>query len=191
VGVGNSAVNVRNCAAAQVSMRVDRCQGDTYVDLFQGGKAYPVLLTSLYVDRDATLYRGPLDRSYTGSGHTFFLTDVDGDGHEDFIAWTGKDGAYGGPSYDVLLFNAKSKDFEVSPRLSELTIGANGIFRVAGNRVTTTSTDGCCTRVIDTYQVEKGEPALAERVTEASDPATGKVTSRTERVVQGELRVID
>lgn len=189
--IGDALVGITSCTAVQVSPRVHRCAGDTYIDLIQAGKAYSILLTSLYVDLDATFYRGPLDESYSGNGHSFFLTDVDGDGNEDFIAWTGKDGAYGGPSYDVLLFDAKSNDFAVSPRLSELTIGANGIFRIVGNRLTTTSTDGCCTRVVDTYALDKSEPTLVERVTETSDPETGVVVSRTERMVQGKLRTVD
>lgn len=174
VAVGGASVSGDRCSAVAISVAISKCKGDTHVRLARGTKHYSILLASLYIDRDATLCRGRLDAAHECNSHSFILSDVTQDGHEDFIAWTGKDGAYGGPSYDVLLYDHKTDDFVGSPLFSELTVGANGLFSTDGDHLITTSSDGCCTLVVDTYSLENGEPKLLERVTQEREPATSQ-----------------
>lgn len=190
VSIGGVSLRIEKCALREISPTVSHCTGDTYVDLQKDGTSHSILLTSLYLDREATFYRGPLDASYKRNGHSFVMTDVDGDGREDLIVWTGKEGTYGGPSYEVLLFNQETKQFEVAPMLSELTVGANGLFSVESGRLKLSSSDGCCMRVFDTYAVEHGEPKLIERVTEKRDEQGGHATTKTERLVDGKLQEV-
>lgn len=173
---------------SEVSPNVAQCTDETHIHVTNAGVRQSLLFTSLYLDRSATLYRGPLDASYKQNGHSFIVTDIDGDGHEDLIVWTGKEGAYGGPSYEVLLFDATDRQFRVAPSLSELTVGANGLFSANSGRLTTSSSDGCCMRVFDTYAIEQLEPVLLERITEERDPETGKITTKTQRTGDGTLQ---
>ena len=185
-----ASIRIEKCSLAEVSPTVSRCEGDTYVDFTHEGERHSILLTSLYIDRTATFYRGPLDQEYKQNGHSFVLTDVDGDGHEDLIVWTGKEGAYGGPSYEVLLFDQKDNQFNVAPMLSDLTVGANGLFSIEDGRLVTSSSDGCCMRVFETFTVTNGEPNLVERVTETRHEAGGAISTKTERMVDGQLQEV-
>ena len=190
VEIGDAHLRIENCRHAEVAPGVARCVGDTYIQLTHAGREHSLLFTSIYVDSASTFYRGPLDAGYRQNGHSFVLTDVDADRREDLIVWTGKEGAYGGPSYEVLLQHA-SGEFVVAPLLSELTIGANGLFYAQDGRLVSSSSDGCCLRVVDTYTLDNREPRLLERVIEERDEITGETSTRIERVVEGTLRVID
>lgn len=187
VALGDATVRIKRCAAVEVSPTVARCEGDTHVDVSLAGKEQSLLFTSVYIDSEATIYRGPLDVGYEQNGHSFIFTDVNGDRREDLIVWTGKEGAYGGPSYDVLLQDPADGQFHVTPLLSELTVGANGLFLIDKGRLHSTSTDGCCLRIIDTYVVTRDEPRLLERTIEERDERTGRVSTRTERAIDGKL----
>ena len=190
VTAAGARARIESCRLTRESPTVTRCEDDTYVRIDRDGRHDTVLLTSLYLDSKATLYRGPLDATAAKNGHSLVLTDVDGDGHEDLIAWTGLEGAYGGPSYDVLLFNPTDGTFYGAPALSELTVGANGLFSVEGNQLSLSSTDGCCTRYFDRYVIEKGEPKLIERVTEEREAGASVVRRKIERLVDGTMQEV-
>lgn len=181
---------IEGCRLTRETDTVAHCEGDTHVVLTRGGNSTTVMLTSLYLDSASTFYRGPLDADTAKKGHSFILTDVDGDGHDDLIVWTGRDGAYGGPSYDVLLFDPAAGEFSGAPAFSELTVGANSLFSIEGGRLLLSSTDGCCTRYFDTYAVEGREPQLVERVTEEREKSSESVRRKVERLVDGELKEV-
>jgi hypothetical protein len=143
----------------------------------------------VYVDSAATLYRGPLDASYKQNGHTFVVTDVNGDSAEDLLVWTGKEGNYGGPSYDVYLFDPTGKEWVFSQEFTDLIPGTNGLFQVEHGKIKTASTEGCCFHAFDTYEVRGGKPVLVERVTEDANDPKAPVT-RTERLINGEMREV-
>lgn len=190
VSLGDVALQIDRCASTPVSPTITHCDGDTYIRVTRDDKTQSVMVTSLYIDRNATFYRGPLDASYKQNGHSIVMTDVDGDGLEDLILWTGKEGAYGGPSYDVLLMSKEDGQYYASPGLSELTVGANGLFSIENGRLTLTSSDGCCIHVFDTYELNDGEPTLVERRTEETKEGTADVNVKTERLVNGTLQTV-
>lgn len=68
-------------------------------------------LDSVYVDSNATFYRGTLDSSHTKCCQSFVLSDINFDGSEDLFVWSGKEGAYGGPSFEIYLFDPVSHKF--------------------------------------------------------------------------------
>lgn len=190
VNLGDVGIETEPCALSEVSPTVSQCTKETRVHFTHGGTRHSLLFTSLFLDSAATLYRGPLDDAYKQNGHSFIVTDVDGDGHEDLIVWTGREGAYGGPSYDVLLFDPSDRQFYGAPAFSELTVGANGLFSVEAGRLKLSSTDGCCTRIFDTYAIEHREPVLVERVTEERDEAAATINTRTERLIDGKMQEV-
>lgn len=183
-------LTIEGCRLTRETDTVARCEGDTHVVIARGEKATTVMFTSLYLDSGSTFYRGPLDADIAKKGHSFIFTDVDGDGHDDLIAWTGRDGAYGGPSYDVLLFDPAAGEFSGAPAFSELTVGANSLFSIEGGRLLLSSTDGCCARYFETYAVENREPRLIERVTEEREEGSEAVRRKIERLVDGELKEV-
>ncbi|MCC4611889.1 FG-GAP repeat protein [Xanthomonas campestris pv. esculenti] len=157
---------------------------------FPGRKPIAVEPESLYIDSNSTLYHGPLNDMYKKNRHSIILADVDGDGHEDLVIWSGKEGNYGGPSYSVYLFDAAQQLLVFNQSLSDITVMANGLFSVKGNLLTSTSGDGCCIHVFDTYELKNNKAVLIERVTEdTNNPAKPKKT--IERLQNGELRGVD
>lgn len=189
VEAAGTRVQIDGCALTRESDTLTHCEGDTHIRITRDGKEVAVMVTSLYLDSQATLYRGRLGRD-SSKGYSLIVTDVDGDGHEDLIVWTGRDGAYGGPSYDVLLFEPNDGQFYAAPAFSELTVGANGLFSIEDGRLKLTSTDGCCTRYLDTYAVEAREPKLVERITEEKDEQSDNVRRKVERLIEGKMQEV-
>nr|WP_242458190.1 hypothetical protein [Xanthomonas citri] len=55
--------------------------------------------------------------------------------------------------------------------------------------LTSTSGDGCCIHIFDTYEIKKNEPVLVERLTEdTNDPANPK--KKIERLQNGEMKEV-
>lgn len=145
---------------------------------------------SVFVDDDALVYRGTLDGANKPDTHTFVLSDVNGDALDDLMVWSGRDGAYGGPSFDVYLFDAAGPGFRLSQPWSELTVGYLGLFGVQDGKIRTTSKSGCCIHVYETYLVENNLPKLIERVTEDATKEDDLQTT-TERLIDGALKEVE
>ncbi len=92
-----------------------------------------------------TLYRGQLDKGFAEGWHSVVLTDMDADGHEDLLLWTGIDGNYGDPSYRYHLYDTGSGRLEESAALAGLVQG-HSIARIAGGQVFVWSRSGACAR---------------------------------------------
>ncbi|MBE2211865.1 MAG: FG-GAP repeat protein [Xanthomonadaceae bacterium] len=123
-------------------------------------------LEKIYLDSEATAYLGSLSGGYREKGYSIVLGDLNGDDHPDLMVWTGREGGYGGASYDVFLFDAKTREFVRNPALTELMQGATAPFLVEDGYLKLAFKDGCCLHVFDSYQLRNGEPVLVERVTE-------------------------
>lgn len=167
------------------------CAGKTRISVHGDGRGFEQTLEvpSFYFDSANSVYRGPLDASYKIRGHSIVISDVNEDGKEDILIWTGKEGAYGGPSYDVYLFEASSGNYVHSADFSELTQGYNGLFFVEQGRIKAVSSEGCCLHVQDTFEVKGNKPVLVERITEdTSNPDAPKKT--VERLLNGELKEV-
>lgn len=78
------------------------------------------------------------------------------------IIATGKDGGYGGLSYSVYLYY-KNK-FIYHDRLSNLTIGADGLFRVNNKKLEFSRTSGCCEQCFLTYEILNNDIKLKKEV---------------------------
>lgn len=165
------------------------CNQDNRLDIENAGSGFRQTLRprSVFVDFDALVYHGSLSESRKPDTHTFTLSDVNGDGFDDLVIWSGREGAYGGPSFDVYIFDPAASRFQFSQPFSDLTVGYLGLFSVDGKEIETASKSGCCIHVRETYTVEDGEPRIIERITE---DATTEGSTRTiiERLVDGELR---
>lgn len=183
-------VSVKTQSCNEDSPGIMLCNRSPVVEVtFPGSKVIAVEPEALYVDSNSTLYHGPLDDTYKKNRHSIILADINGDGHEDLLVWSGKEGNYGGPSYSVYLFDAAQQRLVFNQSISDITVMANGLFSVKGNVLTSTSGDGCCIHVVDTYELKNNEAVLVERVTEdTNDPANPKM--RTERLHNGEMKEV-
>lgn len=108
--------------------------------------------------------------------------DFNFDGSEDFAIQNGNQGSYGGPSYDVYLFDSTTQQFVYNDAMSGLIQETLGFFDVdpAKKVIRTMGKSGCCYHEFTTYRVEKNTPVPIHRVTEeAQDEHKVKVTEET------------
>ena len=185
------AVNLSTCGDEE-----DRCSGPALVRIFRMGAAAPFQSLSLpsveiyrdtveHDDRDGSHPRG----LYAGE-NSFVGGDFNFDGLEDFAVCNGREGGYGGPSYDVFLFDRKSRRFVGNRRLSRLTEGPYlGLFLLDAKkrRLTAQSKSGCCYHETEVYAVVNNRPVLVEKVVEdaMSRAAQGFVLVTTKRRFRG------
>ena len=188
VKISGISVSIKAQGCNERSPGIFLCNKSVIVEVkFPDSKPIAVEPEALYLDSNATLYHGPLDDSYKKNGHSIILTDINSDGHEDLVIWSGKEGNYGGSSYSVYLYDSAQQRLVFNQSLSDMTVMANGLFSVKGNMLTSSSGDGCCIHVFDTYEFKNDEAVLVERVTEdTNDPANPKKV--TERLQNGEMK---
>jgi hypothetical protein len=146
--------------------------------------------SAVFISKKYTLYAGPLTDGEVHGTYSFLLSDVNGDGNDDLIVWTGRDGGYGGPSFDVYLFNAAEHKYVHSQAYSDLTVGSTGLFTIENGKLKTIAKDGCCTHIFETYQVESDEPKLVERVTETTSEGSDKISVKTERLIGDRMTIV-
>ncbi|WP_258072113.1 FG-GAP repeat protein [Xanthomonas arboricola] len=188
--INGIAISIKAQGCSEDSPGIMLCNRSPAVEVtFPGAKSIALEPEALYVDSNSTFYHGPLDDTYKKNRHSIILTDINGDGHEDVVVWSGKEGNYGGPSYSVYLFDVAQKRPVFNQSLSDITVMANGLFSVKGNVLTSTSGDGCCIHVFDAYEIENNEAVLIERLTEdTNDPASPR--KKIERLQDGEMKEV-
>lgn len=104
---------------------------------------------------DVTAYRGDLSAGFVSMLPTFIVHDLNSDGHEDLMLWTGFYGSYGDPSYSYYLFDPVHQAFVEAPALAKATRGFT-LSRIRHNQMDLWYRDGPCLR---------GEKVLAIRGT--------------------------
>lgn len=120
----------------------------------------PMLVFTPAGQPGGTLYRGSLDKGFADGWHSVVLTDIDADGHEDLLLWTGFDGNYGDPSYRYYLYDAGSGRLEESVALAGLVQG-HSIARIADGQVFVWSRSGPCQRGEKTIDLRGPAPKVA------------------------------
>ncbi len=171
----------------------DKCSGPALVRIFRKGEAAPFQSLSLpsvevyketveHNDRTSPDPRGLYAEEYSVVGDDFNF-----DGLEDFAVCNGREGGYGGPSYNVFLFDRRAGRFVESRPLSRLTEGPYlGLFfpDAKRKRLTAYSKSGCCYHETDVFAVAGNRPVLVEKIVEDATGAGGagegfvKVTTR-------------
>lgn len=114
--------------------------------------------------------------------------DFNFDGYEDFGIQTGNEGSYGGPSYDIYLFDSKTERFVYNDAMSELILETLGFFDVDAKRklIHTFAKSGCCYHESTSYRVEHDVPVAVERHIEDALSAGGdKMKVTDEKLVNG------
>ena len=117
--------------------------------------------------------------------------DFNFDGHEDFGIQTGNEGSYGGPSYDVYLFDPKTGGFVFNDAMTGLILETLGFFEVdaAHQRIRAFAKSGCCYHEETTYRVEHDMPvAVARHIEDALSTGGEKMEVTDEVLVNGKWR---
>lgn len=101
--------------------------------------------------------------------------DFNFDGIEDFAVQNGNRGSYGGPSYDVFLYDLQRQAFRHSRAMSELIASTLGFFAIdeQEQRLETFAKSGCCWHRSSRYQVEGNIPLEVWRETEDATTSAG------------------
>ena len=182
-------VSVAGCGGAERSNDDNNCDGPARVSIYRKGTKSPfqvLRLDNLQLYKDTAAYSPETSEKPRGiyaEEYTFVFEDFDFDGEEDLAVCNGREGGYGGPSYNVYLFDKRSKRFVENRRLSELTEGPYlGLFfpDPKKRRLSAYSKSGCCYHETEVYQVVRGRPVLVEKVIE---DATGAGDSDDELLV--------
>lgn len=112
--------------------------------------------------------------------------DFNFDGSEDLAIRNGNTGIYGGPTYDVYVFNEQWKKFVYSEELSTLTEANLGMFQLDQQQkhIITLNKSGCCYHVRAEYKVSPGQELLLVReVIEDASSTQNNTVKVTERVL--------
>lgn len=154
----------------------------------QGGASQSIELESLYINTQATLFRGALDQRDRSQSHSVIVADVNADGHDDLALWTGRNGGYGGASYGIYLFDPSRNNFAYSQAFSDLTVGTSGFFTIEDRKIRTGSKSGCCLHVEETFVVERSAPVLVERIERDSSGGANPSKRTLYRRIEGQMQ---
>lgn len=175
------------------------CQGPATVDIFAKDSGVPlqrIAMLQLFVELDAkgetTVNKVQVYGEYNSC---LVAGDFNFDGHSDLALRTGNAGAYGGPSYDVHLYDPAKKRFARNEALTELASENLGLFTVDDKDKTleTFNKSGCCWHIYSTYQVRNNTPVLVREVTEDArsaytEGATKELVITDKKLVNGKWR---
>lgn len=163
----------------------DICEGETTFYLFKKNKTKPfqtIEMANSYLELgDDQKPTANLIELYGMNNSGIIFEDYNFDGLQDIAVRNGNDGAYNGPSYDVLLFSKTKKRFVVDKYLTELASNNLGMFTVDKKKKTieTFTKSGCCWHQTTRYQIVSDRPKKVYVFTE--DATAGEfVTLKTE-----------
>lgn len=188
---------VLSASACNLDKSYPRCEGAGMLDVFAKGSGKLVQhlpLNSVFLELDSSGNATTnLVEMYGDNNSGLVIDDINFDGHDDIALRAGNEGAYGGPSYDVYLYQPASKRFMLSDALTQLGSENLGLFRVDPQRktLTTFTKSGCCWHQSSVWKVENNQPVLIEETTEdATNPnLPDKMTITTRKLVNGKWQV--
>jgi hypothetical protein len=147
----NVNINVENCDK-------EECQGKATIELFDKKTSKKLqTLTSdnlnFYLNEDQKPTANII-QLYNEQSPLIF-DDFNFDGTEDIALRNGNESSYGGPSYDVYVFNSTKKQFVPSEELTALAYENLGMFNTDSERkrLITYSKSGCCWHMTTEYSV--------------------------------------
>jgi hypothetical protein len=180
-------VQVASCGGAEQNNDPNNCSGAARVSLYRKGAKSPfqvLRLPNVEIYKDTIAYNPKINEKPRGlyeEEYSFVFQDFDFDGRDDLAICNGRNGGYGGPSYNVYLFNNRLRQFVENRRLSKLTEDKYlGLFLIEPKkrRLLAFSKSGCCYHETEVYKVLNGRPILVEKEIEDATGETVVVTTR-------------
>jgi hypothetical protein len=173
----------------------DICEGKATVYLLkkkQSAAFQTIQLPNIYLelggDQKPT---ANLIELYGENNSGVIFDDFNFDGAEDLALRNGNDGSYGGPSYDVLLFNKATGKFIKNNALTALGSENLGLFEIDKKQKTieTFNKSGCCWHQTTRYRFVNNRLQKIYVFTEDAAGADGKkVYLITEKLINGRWR---
>lgn len=183
-------------AKLDVKCEKDQCGGKAKITLYQKGTQH---IVQAFNSDELTIY---LDKNLKPSVNVIQLYDEQSplvfddfnfDGTEDLAIRNGNYGSYGGPVYDVYVFNKTKKKFVLSEELSNLTQENLGMFQVdpKHKRIITFNKSGCCYHITSEYQVvpHKGLVLVRDFEEDATSVQGEKVKVTERNLIHGKWKV--
>lgn len=171
-----------------VSCEGNKCDGQAQIDVYKKGQTKKF---QHFSSADLTTYLVENFKPSVnvvqlyGEQSPLIFDDFNFDGQQDIAIRNGNEGAYGGPSYDIYVFNRTRNKFVFSDELSKLTHENLGMFKLDTDkkRILTFNKSGCCYHIRSEYVVvpQKGLRLVKEFIEDATVAAGDKVkvTERT------------
>lgn len=127
-----------------------------------------------------------------GEQSPLIFDDFNFDGTEDLAIRNGNYGSYGGPVYDIYVFNQSKNKFVLSQELSALTQENLGMFELdkKRKRIIAFNKSGCCYHIRSEYQVvpRKGLLLVREFIEDATSPKGDQVEVTDRNLVNGKWK---
>lgn len=151
------------------------CEGPGTLDIFTKGSGKLVQrldAKNIFIELDkqgkATTN---LVEMYGDNNSGLVVDDINFDGFDDIALRTGNEGAYGGPSYTIYLYQPQSKTFVENTALTQLASENLGLFAVdpENQTLTTFTKSGCCWHQSSTWKIDQNKPVLIEEITDGED----------------------
>lgn len=188
-------IQVQACGGEAQDYNANTCNGPARVSLHKKGvkSAFQVLsLPNIELYKDTVTYNPEVNKNQRGiyaEEYGVVFDDFDFDGKQDLAICNGRNGGYGGPSYNIYLFHQKSQQFVENRRLSRLTEGVYlGLFFPDAKRhlLIAYSKSGCCYHETEKYQMTNSKPILVEKIIEdATIEQRGLVRVTTKKLING------
>jgi hypothetical protein len=190
-------VQIEECGGEKQDHNPNTCNGVASVSIYRKGARSPfqvLNLPNVEIYKDTAAYNpkmNPKLRAPYEEEYSFVFEDFNFDGIEDLAVCNGRNGGYGGPSYNVYLFNKQTNKFSENKRLSRLTEGGYlGLFLVDTKKreLITLSKSGCCYHETEKYKVANNKPVLVEKIIEQAsggDTTGYDVVITTRRLING------
>lgn len=118
--------------------------------------------------------------------------DFNFDGHEDFAVQNGNHGSYGGPSYDVFLYDTPHQKFRHSQAMTTLIASTLGFFAVdqQTQHLQTFAKSGCCWHRTSRYLIQSNTPVEVWRSTDGASPHMSGFVREVEELRNGKWRLL-
>ncbi|MEQ9846013.1 lysozyme inhibitor LprI family protein [Pectobacterium brasiliense] len=171
------------------------CEGPGTLDIFKKGSGelfQRITMKNMFIElnkKGETTVN--LVEAYGENNSGLVIDDANFDHHEDIILRNGNDGDYGGPSYDVYLFDVEKQQFTLNAPLTKLASSNLGLFEIDGKRktITTSTKSGCCWHQSSTYQIANNKPVLIAETTEDYSEEKKAMVATTRELVGGKWNV--
>ncbi|MBN3116374.1 DUF1311 domain-containing protein [Pectobacterium brasiliense] len=171
------------------------CEGLGTLDIFKKGSGelfQRITMENMFIElnkKGETTVN--LVEVYGENNSGLVIDDANFDHHADIILRNGNNGAYGGPSYDVYLFDVEKQQFTLNAPLTELASSNLGLFEIDDKRktITTSTKSGCCWHQSSTYQIANNKPVLIAETTEEYSEEKKAMVATTRELVGGKWNV--